>query len=322
VVCLAGDGIGGYGAWTTAAGSEDQITAAAAYPGGTGKGFRHWRGPGGNNNGGGVSIEWPTPQKEIWIRWYMRYEAGFSFEALNYTKDLYVNVGGPNPVYTMGFHWADQWGVAAVNPVGGAYYGDVGWQSLMPGGQSDGAWHCYEAHTKVDTNGADGIAESWIDGALMHSHVNVDWGTAGDWVHMTVGENQATVDNGGADMYTDFDEIVVSATGYIGCLGATSSSSSSSGAGGAGGSGSGAGGNGSATGASAASGEEATAGPTGSGTGASAASEAEPSSPRDDSGCACSAPGVRVRAGAGALVALALALLGGLARLRRREDAW
>jgi hypothetical protein len=63
------DGLTGYGDWTTSDGKEEQITAAANYPGGGGKGQRHWLGDPLANNSGGTKIEWTSPQPEIWIRW-------------------------------------------------------------------------------------------------------------------------------------------------------------------------------------------------------------------------------------------------------------
>src|SRR5687767_9283016 len=76
-VCAPSDGIAGSGAWTTSAGSQDQITAAANNPlGAGGKGFRHWRGDGVNNVGGGIRIDFP-PATQMWFRMYIRYQAGF-----------------------------------------------------------------------------------------------------------------------------------------------------------------------------------------------------------------------------------------------------
>src|SRR5262245_57617789 len=79
-VCLAADGIRGHGGWTSTAGNVDRITAAANNPtGGGGKGFRHVRGDGTNNGGGGIGVNLPSPLREMWLRFYMRYPVGFSF---------------------------------------------------------------------------------------------------------------------------------------------------------------------------------------------------------------------------------------------------
>jgi hypothetical protein len=229
--CSANDGIDNGGNWTTAAGKGDQITAAANHSaGGGGLGFRHWRGNGGNNNGGGLRITLPTRVSEMWLRWYMRYQAGFSWNGLSYTKDLYVNQGSANSgqVFTMGFHWDDAFGVSKVSG-GRNMYGPPGWFSLM-GGQplafgrpvSDGQWHFFEVHVKMATSGANGIAESWVDGVLAHRQTDVDWGTTGGWDTFILGSNQCCVANT-TDVYTDYDDVAISTTGYIGPFSGSSS---------------------------------------------------------------------------------------------------
>jgi hypothetical protein len=79
----------GYGGWAPSGHpAGDQITLAANNPaGGGGRGFRHWRGDGVNVNGGGISINFPGSYSEMWMRFYMRYQAGFQFSQLYYTKD-------------------------------------------------------------------------------------------------------------------------------------------------------------------------------------------------------------------------------------------
>ena len=164
------DGMGGYGNWATSGHpSGDQITAAANNPaGGGGRGFRHWRGDGTNINGGGFSMNLPTALTEMWMRFYMRYQAGFQWSLLNYTKDVYFHDG---TVLTLGFHSANSWGVSVISPSVNLY-GNYGWQSVMGNSTSDGLWHCYESHLKA---GPSGIAESWIDGVLVHSNTNVSF---------------------------------------------------------------------------------------------------------------------------------------------------
>lgn len=221
-LCSASEWMTPGGNWTTSNGSRDQITLAANNPaGGGGKGLRHWRGAGRTNNGGGVQVSLPVPVREMWLRWYMRYQAGFSFSTLNMTKDLYVNVSGSQgAIFTMGFHWADNFGVGHVSNQSGnqVAYCPPGWQSVMGGSTGDGKWHAYEFHVKMDTNGRNGIAETWVDGKRSCSFTDVDWGTTGAWTHFLIGSNQADIANG-PDVYTDYDDFALSLTGYIGPLG-------------------------------------------------------------------------------------------------------
>ena len=78
------DGLALGGGWTCE-GLGEQITSDANYPNGAGgKGQRHWKGDGIDNvTSGGLSLAFQTPQKELWIRWYMRYEEGFKWSYLS-----------------------------------------------------------------------------------------------------------------------------------------------------------------------------------------------------------------------------------------------
>jgi hypothetical protein len=137
------------------------------------------------------------------------YQAG-SWSQLNYTKDLYSHSGS---LYTLGFHSSNSFGIGIISP-GANLYGSYGWQSVMGGPASDGLFHCYETHLKT---GLLGIAESWIDGNLVNSNLNVNWGTSTPWQDIEVGDNQASPSNG-TEMYTDYDDFAISGTGRIGCL--------------------------------------------------------------------------------------------------------
>ncbi|MFZ3066075.1 MAG: fibronectin type III domain-containing protein, partial [Nitrospirota bacterium] len=88
------DGLTAYGGWVTTDGKEEQITSAANYPGGAGgRGQRHWLGDGSANNSGGTKIEFTSPQSELWIRWYMRFQTGFTWSDLQNFKILYIDNG-------------------------------------------------------------------------------------------------------------------------------------------------------------------------------------------------------------------------------------
>lgn len=220
-VCGTGDGISGYGGWTTSNGSVDQITAAANNPaGGGGKGFRHWRGDGTNNNGGGIKIGFPTPLTEMWVRFYMRYSSGFQWNYSpphpHYTKEFYWNVGGSN---TMVFGYqGGAWGLYSNNV---NYPSSLNWQASQGGFDvGDGQFHCYEYHVKQ--NGAAGTIEMWMDGVQYLNKAGANLGST-PWSYVGLGSNQNTVVGAGAtDYYTDYDDIAVSTSGRIGCSGTPS----------------------------------------------------------------------------------------------------
>lgn len=210
------DGLKGMLASLTAAGSAEQITSAANYSGGGGgRGQRHWIGQArDSDNSGGLRIDLNTPQTELWIRWYMRYETGFLGHGMN-SKWLYINPGELHAVY-MGYYNNDQ---TYFHPNG--YPGNVvsavgtGWDTVQGGATSDGRWHLYEVHLKLDTNGADGVAEMWIDEAQIISQKDIDFRNPTGWTYVVIGSNQKVTGNP-RDMYIDYDDVEISNTGYIG----------------------------------------------------------------------------------------------------------
>jgi hypothetical protein len=214
-VCAVGDGILGSGAWTTQSGSKDQITALANNPGGGGgKGFRHWRGYTYNDNGGGIRIVPPVPLKKMWVRFYMRYQAGFAWQNghPSGTKEHYWNVGQGSRAFYVGFGFGAFRLVADGHP----YTSTFTWNDLNNGSVGDGKWHCIEYFTQADTNGTNGAAKIWVDGVQIMSATNINF-HGGPWTDFHWGSNQDTQANG-RDMYTDYDDLAISATGYIGPL--------------------------------------------------------------------------------------------------------
>ncbi len=211
-------------------GNITQVTPAANYPGGGGgNGLRFWDGDGNNSHSAFPEVFFPSPQKELWFRWYMRYQQGYVWNPLNYAKHLYVwsaagssSSNGAIPE----FAWANNYRIYAEAPSGGtSYSGNTGWQSLF-GTASDGSWHCYEIHIKMDTNQANGIAEMWLDGVNQFSVTNANFsggnGTAAQgWLYVDIKSNQSSPSNGTC-MYVDYDDIAISTTSRIGPIGSTS----------------------------------------------------------------------------------------------------
>ncbi|MFZ3091297.1 MAG: hypothetical protein WA240_11820 [Nitrospirota bacterium] len=222
------DGLTHYGDWKTSDGKEEQITTAANYAGGgAGRGQRHWLGDGSANNSGGIRIEFTSPQQELWIRWYMRFQTGFTWSSLQNFKILYINVGQPSAVVIRFYSW-DRMNVASnCPPQNYPSPQGTGWNSFIAANgaldangnrKSDGQWNMYEVHIKMDTNGSDGIAEMWIDGVRILSYSNVCFGTQGGWFTIVIGSNHAYSANGSAAYYVDYDDIVISTTEPIGPL--------------------------------------------------------------------------------------------------------
>lgn len=226
------DDLKGWGGWTCDNGDstvrEEQITSAANHAaGGGGRGQRHQLGDGINNGSGGLYVEWTPKQQEVWVRWYMRYQAGFKWNILNYNKILYFDVNTknspPNEALDIIVEWygADQSRIHVQSVAGGQSLtspaGVGGWQSTMGGAVSDGLWHLYEVHLKMDTNGSNGVAEMWIDDTRVINYTNVNFGTytSSGWSYVLIGSNIRDPLNGQC-FVVDFDDIKISNTGYIG----------------------------------------------------------------------------------------------------------
>jgi hypothetical protein len=215
-VCSSGDGIAGAGGWTTSNNSNDLISAAANFPGGAGgKGFRHWRGNGSNNNGGSLQISLPSGVTEMWVRFYMRFQSGFAWSGGNplYTKDHYWGSCGSGCVI-FGIQGSNSWGV---NFNGSTNYpSSLSWAASQGGTVGDGQWHSYEYHLKQ--NGSAATIEFWFDGVRYLNRTNANLGST-PWQSFKLGENQSSVTGCSPDCFTDYDDIAISTVGYIGPLG-------------------------------------------------------------------------------------------------------
>ncbi|NTW27246.1 MAG: hypothetical protein HGA36_02910 [Candidatus Moranbacteria bacterium] len=230
---LSCDSLDLFGSWfTTMENKGSQITASANNPLGVGGGFRHWIGDYiqnavniSNDNSGPIGPEFPSPQQELWIRWYLRFEEGMAWDDATYTgtklypyyhKLLYIYSAGTTQVIP-GFVISDNMALTA--QATSNYYqvatpsGSGDWNRINGGNTGDGEFHLYEVHIKMDTNQTDGVGEFWIDGALVASNYAVDW-SDGDafakqgWEYIKIGNNQAWSHNNRA-VYEDFDDIVI-----------------------------------------------------------------------------------------------------------------
>jgi len=204
------DAVGGtiskYGDWFTKNGNKDQITALANRPGSPGKGFRHWRGSPAGNGGGGLSISLPSAVTEVWVRFYMRYQAGFRWG------------GGGNPAYTKEHYWDNlifghQGGAWGLHTMQGNFPSSINWSQSQNGNIGDGLFHCYEYHAR---QGVNGIAEVWVDNLPALSQIT-NMGI-GMWRSFGLGNNDSGTDSTTVDYYTDYDDLAISTNGRIGPL--------------------------------------------------------------------------------------------------------
>ena len=219
------DGMHGAGSWTcdNGDGSQrmEQITVSANNPdGGGGKGQRHWEGDGYTNNSGGVSVVFNTPQTELWVRWYLKFEEGYKWDEFIVNKLIYIFATDfPDKAAIVDWYFSD--GFAIIPQAGDGNprsCSNCGWATVMGGTTADGLWHEFEVHIEMDTDGTDGVAEAWIDGAQVFSFSDVDYGTSTGWAYLDIGSNQIYPGNGRC-MTVDFDDISINNTNYIGPIG-------------------------------------------------------------------------------------------------------
>ena len=226
-VCQTGDGIQGNGGWTASPGAvEDKITAAANMAaGGGGKGYRHAVGDGLNNVGGGARLSW-SAVSEMWVRYYIRFQAGFAWGGgIINMKTIYSNVDASGTFYfglhdgVVGGHIENDTGFGDPS---GNHHSTKTWAQMQGGSTGDGLWHCLEIHTKMNPLAAvaDGVIEFWLDGVLLYSNSGCKFATSdgATWSGTLIGENSNDPQNGGTVAFVDFDDIAVSDSGYIGPL--------------------------------------------------------------------------------------------------------
>jgi hypothetical protein len=228
------DGISPGGGWTTLNGNKEQITTDANNPGGGGgKGERHWVGPdvdGAHQNSGGLVVTFTSGVTEYWVRWYMRFESGFTWNNpyINGYKVIYLNTAAGLKNYILigygtngSFCYRNQY---PSNPAHSKNYcpsPSWGFSNIYGGNVSDGSWHCYEMHIKSESGYGieDGVVEVWVDGIRRLYSTAVDHGLIGAGLTQTgflIGSNISGFLSTSVDMYVDYDDIAVSNTGYIG----------------------------------------------------------------------------------------------------------
>lgn len=221
LTCPEGSGYGAtlcdnldWGNAYTDGGNATQITTSANNSAGLGgRGVRFWNNDGQNMNSATLRVEFPTLQAELWIRWYTRYQSGYSWSGSTPSYDKMLYITGDIDIIPE-YHDGNNGPEYSVVTQGAADYyqietTDFGWSHVMGGATGDGQWHCYEIHIKRDTtSGAphNGVGQLWIDGILRAEDITAEMGNG--WVSFKFEENQNSVASG-APYYIDYDDMVI-----------------------------------------------------------------------------------------------------------------
>ena len=156
-----------------------------------------------------------TRQPELWVRFYIRYEPGFTWDGLAFNKLLYFFSHDSSSQYeaitgiddnrmTIGLQGgSDSESVPVASKVGG-------WDDWYKNGISSGKWYCIEVYLKMDNGNDNGIGRIWLDGILIAENKNVGWSNLdhSGYKKFCFHPNNAYPDNNRV-MYVDYDEMVV-----------------------------------------------------------------------------------------------------------------
>ncbi len=199
------------------------VVAANNPSGDGGMGARFWVGDGPNSGSQQIRITMEDLQNndvqetELWIRWYIRYELGFAWVGNDphYDKIVRLWTKGPGqPGGSLFPGYGDGGYQVAIEPGADAQSGaPLSWSDVF-GTTSDGLFHRFEVHFKMDTDQTDGVIQLWIDGTLTIDLNNVDISqgnldTRAGFHRMDWHANQNNPNNGGP-MYVDYDDMAIS----------------------------------------------------------------------------------------------------------------
>lgn len=218
---------------------DTQICSAANNPnGGGGLGLRMWITDGQDNQSQSYYFIFNSLQTEIWIRFYVRYQSGFTWSSIYSHKWLYFydqNMSTSvycSPTGTNGIKIA---GVSNGGTANEALSASGGWNSTWASGATNsygygasaGTFHCVEFHMKMDTTGTgnpgsgyNGVADIWVDG-VNYDHETTSNFSGGSssvrqgWHAVALNINQDTPANAstiGSPAYVDYDDIAIVST--------------------------------------------------------------------------------------------------------------
>lgn len=219
---------------STIDGNYGQIVGDAKNPLSPGRaGVRKWIGNATNVSTATPAFNFGASYPELWVRYYIRYQEGFSWDggAPHYDKLLrmFMNYhGGTNSNVYIELQGASRIHLSTEGAVSAYRYPDPddtasetnGWSNLFTdnGTTSHGRFVCLEMYVKAESSvGADdGIIRIWAEGNLIVEKTNmqfVDPGSAdataqvAGWMNLFISNQNGA--NNTPSGYVDFDDIVI-----------------------------------------------------------------------------------------------------------------
>lgn len=196
-----------------------------------------------------------APWRELWMKWWQRYPVGLKPTsgwsslastigngAWTYNKDMALNnQGEANGRIEFGqkqggvgiANHFDDWGACATSDGGNKSHANLSSNLATPsslgfsfraqmGGLSngDGQWHSYQVHVVADSGSSrDGVFAAWFDDVKVSSHSTCRWsGGASSWTgwrSLRISNNQEAPGTDSTDLYQDYDDILISTSGFI-----------------------------------------------------------------------------------------------------------
>lgn len=173
-----------------------------------------------------VYVNFPTPIKEFWLRFYYRIPVGQTIGGIFEHKIIYAftdsavaaRVNWPNGADGVELQFGNTMGSGAVESFIG------GWATIYGNGQpADGSWHYFEFHFDLGTSGNNnGITEVWVDGVRRINATELDYFDGGNafpsgWESMSIPSNHNVWATDGCQPH-DVDEIAIALPGYAGFI--------------------------------------------------------------------------------------------------------
>lgn len=157
---------------------------------------------------GQIGIYFPSPQKELWIRWYQRFQEGYNRNWIHYDKWLYIRTESKSTDVIVGLYPGFS-AVAQNTPNAYQVKSDWDWESIMGGKYGDGKFHEYEVHIKMDTDSKNWVGQLWVDGVLVSENHNVDWSGGSEsarkwWIYFDFENNQRYTDQKNWPIWLDY----------------------------------------------------------------------------------------------------------------------
>jgi hypothetical protein len=206
----------------TCGGEYTTLGADGNYSGGNGgNGWRIRMGSSHNEMTAMPKVEFSTPQKEFWLRFYYRIPNGQSIGSIQEHKIIYAFT---NSTVAADVNWPFGTGNnVQLQPrfVGSdiTYSNTYGWSSVYGSGNpANGTWHYFEFHFDLGTNSSNGVFQMWVDGNLAANSTTLDWFgsySPTGWTYVYFPHNHNVWQLSGCPAH-DIDDIAVALPTYTG----------------------------------------------------------------------------------------------------------